>query len=912
MTACLAGLVFAYWLTVGYAITSRLLPGRQAIPKLLLAPAIGFATTELAVFVGMRTGEPIQTFGIPLVIGLFVTALVSLLATRPALMLSKYVPFAGLLALSFALNGWPLISYGQNWIGHSTHDMSVYCVAAESFKTHGIDLGAGAQAEFEGYRDPTFPIRSWYILDHVRRGSETTLGTFSLVANFHPTGLCMALALAMHLVLVSSTGFLAYRYRQSRKVALGATAFMAVSAASTLGILEQMLGQIGGLSLLTAAIGILGRPSYRFSKIAFAYRSILGGILLGGLTLQYPEVLPFFIATIGAITAVGMVRRRIDWKRLGIVAVSTLLGISLLGMYGLEVLMFLFHQLGIGGNGDSPLNQHHLVFKNFHGLLLMWGFQTRVDYPELMETFHDLWGWARLVFGVGAMCLCLAFTIVLAWRQRAAWVAFGGMTAACALLYASHSWFGIHKMCMYIQPFLATVVAGLAITTRWRIPRLLAITLFVGLLGANTAAQYRYVSNLNCGNFPTATQTGLVEEIQTIRALPAERYYVAVENMVLARFLAIQVLGREAIATMSTSPMRMWPPDTLPKHSGHTGNERIDSDPITRGTPTWLEEPTKRDYLIVPGTLISALNRSRYANEKPTNLRIGPIEDFRNHLIFRESRLSKFSFPVSRDDKDFFAPNASTAVCLQSDLNGDSSAMLLGSHLTLQVLKPSPRIRMVFSASSPVPEWAEELPDIAVYGRAKVEFGFGGPQRGRIISPAIETAREGMLDTLRIDLTRKNSPAQDDRATLCHDLSVLSEEEYRSYIPPTAVECAKAATEYPLLEYCGGYDNGWIGKSYRVRLTATPSAPELVIQGLVPKINEDDQFKTDMTVSIDGVQIHRETMTPGYFTIRIPGVKSGPQWVEFRFSNTRQYVPDTRWFSAQMKSIGFESVKLGK
>jgi hypothetical protein len=919
MTACLAGLVFAYWLTVGYAITSRLLPSRQAIPKLLLAPAIGFATTELSVFVGMRTGEPIQAFGIPLIIGLFAGSIISLLIARPVLRLRRYAPFAGLIIVSFVLNGWPLIRYGQDWIGHSTHDMSAYCEAAEGFKMCGANRSDRDYAEFDAGRDNTFPVRNWYIRDHVRRGSEISLGTFSLVASRDTTGLCMAFAVAMHLVLVSATGFLAYRYRQSRKVALGATAFMAVSAASSFGILEQMLGQIGGLALLVAATGILCRPGYRLNWIAFIQRTILGGLLLGGLTLQYPEVLPFFVASVGGITVVGVVRRRIDWKRLAIIAVSALLGLTFLGTYGLDVLMFLVNQLGIGRNGQGPLNLHHEVFKTVHGLLLMWGLQTRLDHPEVVESISGVWGWTRLVFSVGVLCLCLAFTIILAWRQRAAWVAFGAMTAVGVLLYHSHSWYGIHKLCMYIQPFLATVVAALAVTSRWKIPRLAAITLFIGLVVTNAAAQYRYVSAHNVGNFPSATQTGLATELEAVRAVPAERFYVAVENWVLTRFLTVPTHGREAVTTMSTSPLHMWPARKLPDNCEKTGTDRIDSDPIYRGTPAWLVNPSDRDYLIVTGQNLLALNRSRYGHEKPTNLRIGPINEFHNHLIFRESRLSRFSFPESREDMDFFAPNASTAVIYPA--GGSLPSMLLGSHITLQVLKPNPRFRLVVCASSLMPEWAEELPDIKVYGRTMVEFGFGGSQRGRTISPTIEPAHEGTLHTLRIDLKRKNSIEKtagvntlnrDDMATFCHDLSVLSEEAYQSYIPPAAIDFSQSVLDYPLLEYCGGYDNGWVGKAYRVRLTSTSSTSELVVQGLVPMICEDDQFNTIMKVLIDGVQIHQATMKPGYFTHRIPGVKAGPQWIEFRFSNTRQYPPDTRPFSANFKTIGFEPVKLGK
>jgi hypothetical protein len=286
-------------LVVGYALTSRLLPSRQAVPKLLLAPAIGFAVTELSLFIGMRTGEPLLPFCMPLMIGLFVASILSILIAKPAMMLKRYAPFAGVLAIGFALNGWPLIKYGQDWIGHSTHDMAVYCVAAESFKTHGANPSEEDQKAFNMGRDYKYPIYFWHICDHGRRGAEISLGAFSIVSGNDPTSLCMAFALAMHLTLVSATGFLAYRYRLGRHVALGATAFMGVSAASTLGIIEQMLGQIGGLALLAANVGILCRPCYRLPAKAVIQRTILGGIAFGGLTLQYPEVLPFLIATIG-------------------------------------------------------------------------------------------------------------------------------------------------------------------------------------------------------------------------------------------------------------------------------------------------------------------------------------------------------------------------------------------------------------------------------------------------------------------------------------------------------------------------------------------------------------------------------------------------------------------------------------
>ncbi len=914
MTACLSGSLFVYWLVVGYALASRLLPSRQAVPKLLLAPALGFAVTELALFTGMRTGEPLQTFCVPLVIGLFAASLISLLIARPALLLRAYAPFAGLLVIAFVLNGWPLIRYGQDWIGHCSHDMSNYCMAAEDFKNHGVTLTEQDLEEYNSGRDYKYPVRSWYIGVSSRRGTEISLGTFSLITNCQPMAACMAFAVAMHLALVSATGFLAYRYLLSRKVALCATAFMAVSAASALGLLEQMLGQIGGLGLLAAGIGVLCRPAYRLPLLGVICRTTTGGILLGALTLQYPEVLPFLVATFGGMTAIGMIRRRIDWFQLGIAVFSTLLGLGFLGKFGLDLISYLGGQMAFGGSGQCGLHRYHEVYKTAHGLLLVWGMQSRVDYPEIMETIHDTWSWARLVFGAGVLGICLVPATVLAWRRRGAWIAFGIMAAACVVFYHSQAWFGLHKMSMYIQPFLATVVAGLVVSTRGRIPRVVVFTLFIGLLATNATAQFRYVNSQLQGNFANGAKTGLVTELQAIRNTPAERFYVATESIVLNRFLSIPLGDRVAVMTMSTWPVsgEMWPSMALPREEGHTGTERIDTDPLVGGTPKWLGKPLDSDYLIVPGYYLSALNRSRYFGESPTNLKVGPINKFRNHLIFRESVLSKFDYPTERADAASFSPNASMAVLHGIGNYHNITSMMLGSHLTLQVLNPSPRLRLVMCASSPLPEWAEELPEIAVYGRSVVEFGFGGSQSGRIVSPPIEPAREGSLHTLRIDLTRKNASSKttgpltlDQMATYCHDLSVISEEDYLSYVPPSAVDFSKPPMDHPLREYCGGYEYGWMGKVFRVRLASTTNTPELVIRALLPMIHKDDNFQTDMTVLIDGVEIHQKKVTPGFFEIRIPGVKSGAHWIDFRCSTTRQYPPDTREFSVQLQSIEF-------
>src|SRR5262245_43093103 len=108
--------VFAYWLVVGYALAVRLLPRRQAVRNLLLAPAAGMAVTELALFTAMRLCGPVRPLCVPVVGGLFAAACASLVLSRPPVPIRRYAPFAALIVSAYLLTGWPQLRYGFNWV----------------------------------------------------------------------------------------------------------------------------------------------------------------------------------------------------------------------------------------------------------------------------------------------------------------------------------------------------------------------------------------------------------------------------------------------------------------------------------------------------------------------------------------------------------------------------------------------------------------------------------------------------------------------------------------------------------------------------------------------------------------------------------------------------------------------------
>ncbi|HEY1190478.1 MAG TPA: hypothetical protein VGE74_22790, partial [Gemmata sp.] len=543
--------LFTYWLVLGYALTSRLLPGRQAVPGLLLAPAVGLAVTEVTLFAAMRLGAMPDVVAAPIVLSLFLAACVSLLVSRPPVPVRRFAPFLVVLLAAYLLDGWPQLQHGYQWLGFASDDMSNYCMLAVGYGDHGTLRTSRDLEELTAGVDYTQVVRIQLVEMRCRLGAELSLNALGAVTGRQPVELCMALALAMHLTLVSATGFLAHRYCRARWVALGAAAFMAVSAPSAFGILDQMLGQVGGLALLCGCVGVLGRPAHRLPAAGLVRRALLGGALMSGLLLHYPEVLPFLVAALGGLVGVGVLRGRPERRRTAVIAGAAALGVVLLGAFGVATMHFLVEQIFVAQK-DNVLHFYHQVYNTGHGVLLFWGARTRVD-TILADDPAGLWAWTGIGVGAAALAAYLGAAVVGSWRRRPAWLALGAMLAATGLLVYGRSWFGVHKMTMYVQPFVAVALVGSVVTARWRAPRAAAAAFLLAVFGVNAVMQYEYLSDSNSEasrcQLAGASRSGLTNEFRDVAAAPADRFWVTTENALLSRFLVVPVRGKETVFT---------------------------------------------------------------------------------------------------------------------------------------------------------------------------------------------------------------------------------------------------------------------------------------------------------------------------------------------------------------------------
>jgi len=110
-----------------------------------------------------------------------------------------------------------------------------------------------------------------------------------------------------------------------------------------------------------------------------------------------------------------------------------------------------------------------------------------------------------------------------------------------------------------------------------------------------------------------------------------------------------------------------------------------------------------------------------------------------------------------------------------------------------------------------------------------------------------------------------------------------------------------------LVEVQGIFADAWIGENASFSLQQPNSANFLAIRGNVPGISGNDDFRTDLSVSIDGREMTRQSLGPGDFQVFAPVARGdGKKRVELVFSRS-QILPegDGRLVGARLAFAGF-------
>lgn len=913
MTALLLCLVlFLFWTVLGYGLVVSLESERNPLANLLLAPVLGAAVTVVAVFTFSRFGLPVGSFGRALTAALLVATVALWAWRRPAIPWRLYLPFAAVFFGAMLLVGWPMIGYGFDWMGYCNWDMTFYCLGAQRFYHHGYCEPPDWSALDSG-RD--FSQLFWFYYNPIghRAGCELLLAWLMSGTGLTAHQAYMPLLLAVQLALLSGSGALVLQCAAQRRVAWLTCLLLAVSPLLTLGVIYQVTPQVGGLAVLAALCVVLMRP---FDSASRRIGAGLGaGILAAALVILYVEYVPFLVLSLALYWVVLACRRQLHIAAtLGVVGLAAATVVLLTRTHVLEAGRFLLVQCGRGfrPTGTDPVFPYFLAPS---GLAKLWGLLT--CYAIGQEP------WLSLAIAVGGCLLVFAAaaSVRLAWQGHPVAIVNVVMLALAVELFAKQSDYGLFKLAMFIQPFLlgTALIAWLRPTVSLRLG-LVPVVILGPFLALSQFSMVRKSvdGSATCVGIPHANSGRINQEFsELLVGLPAR---TLVSDTVNRALMQIQVYYTRGIPTFFPADSMTARKQRLVERCGlgaadPSATQRLialrdpaapaaglvcDVDPAA----AVLHPDDEHTYLIGATGRQSALNR-RIHGDDARNFFVQPTAAVRNHLILRQFWQGALS---RRQHEDLLV--------LEPDpmFPGQTFAGVW-RYVLCEVLQATPRARVVMHiTATPISGRNSALPPAAVVGRQRVAFPLVGAGSARVVSPPLSPQEVAGLPFYALDmgadgrrfadpklglmkLYGKDVPTDSRRLTgFLRDLSLITEEEYAEFRPPTALQRFPADLQTPDLEYSGMAENGSLSLAGFVRLTQPAGARRLVLRGKVAAAQT-------IRLLLDERQIHEQTLSAGEFVLDVPvKTAAGLHRIAWRFAAT----DDQPAFLAPVQYLGFQ------
>jgi hypothetical protein len=937
--------LFAYLSLLGRGLLA-IFPARAGrLGQVLASPALGLSVLIIPVFVLNRLGIPVRQFATPLAGFLALSAATALVLKRPRTawrgILVHGVP---ILLIGALLTGWPMLKFGFDWVSYANDDMANYCLGAQRFLEHGYTDRPDMDAILAG-RDYSAAFWFMHVAHASRAGSELFLATVWGATGVNAHRGFMPTILALNLVLLCSVGLLA-RVANGRNrtgwVAMGVAALLPLSS---LGVMYQVIGQVGGLALLVSTVALLvRRPTY--APYVSVVRSIVcPALLLSGLLIWYPEVVPFLALGWALFFSMALLPRRRSLRPtlLSLLVLVAIVSILLRG-YLFDMVLFM---LGQTAGGIKPPEADNILFPYFllpSGLPALFGLLS-ITPGDVNEPWMSL----AILAGACLLAWIVARSLLQLRRGSPAAAVFAVMCAVALVLFARRNDFGLFKLAMFMQPFLAVVASQGAGAPRRRfglewavaiacVP-LLAVTqwgyvarsLGEGLVGGLTEIPHASAEALNrrFANFFAGCCRG-----------SGRSFLSDTPNVVESKFQALYTRGTAVLFPSD---------DFISNHViGRPGGQGA-----SRATPQGEEalkqynEQRKlyyRTYTIGTGSSANQFEvfQPRPGDEAPSDLLyradasdifnrfergsapgrpFGLLGDRGNYLIFVASSLGSHYYYAARRTNVSFYQLENDPMFPGREVSG------LGPLLLFRIINPTGKARLVMDLTDSVLSQNERLlPDPVINNDPTSTLGFVGRGSGRVISPLVSPLLIDGKAYVQIDMGRPGRLFPIDRQWLMslygrqvprdqrqltafgRDISLISEDQYQHLNPPGALRNFPDDLANPGLQYSGVYEDGWVSERSFFVLASTADAQPLLIEGMVPQIGAAD-FTTEVSVRIDGVPVLSRKLGTGSFSLRIPTTgPAGKHRVDLDFDRLQTLQGDDgRPVAGLMKGIGFGS-----
>jgi hypothetical protein len=743
----------------------------------------------------------------------------------------------------------------------------------------------------------------------MRFGSELVLAWISALTGVKALGVFMPVILGFGLVQLFAAAALALHLGRWRRRALIGTAILAASPLFMLGMLYQLIAQVGGIALLLASTAVLT------ARLPATRRRLLPHILVlsiigAAFAVFYPEVTAFAVLTTMIVGALEWFRTRVfPLARLGLVMYG-IVGVVILLRY--NILSYLFTILYQFGSGFRTVDLKLSLFPYFlipSGLANLFGFlPLAINFGEPFTSLAILGGFLLLVTATFfAVCESLALPLFARARRATrspapAAILLLVLFGICFKLYTGGNDFGLYKAAMFMQPVLATALATALVClprARWTAP---ASVLLLAVCCAPTALHYTRVSQGEKSGGITEAKLASILGPTAPATAPGTRLLADINNLVAAKVAAVEFRGTD-LRFLS----RDYYQQIAPIEFERLGNELVSLHPHfedlvrTRAmlaardeasilTPTLFgtgfrapaltfSQKEPHDAYLFLSEQLGLFNKLRLApgDTRPTTFfKALPAAQTTNHLVFVHSNRGNHYYLGDRNRIALFQQEADP-FSAEQDIAG------LGRFMLIRVEQPTEEIYLRVAVTKTFlgrgrTSWtpprsrvlaADEAP--RVLATTDLPFNFTGHGAvNRIIGPLRPVIKDGAayiaLDFAEmprqfvphrrgLELLYNTEIPLDSRLLVAYgrDISALTAAQVAALPRPTRLgDFPRDLILARGLEFSGIYEDGWLSPQSDFTLGRPAASTVVRLRGYVPELPGSPLGTGQLNLTVDG------------------------------------------------------------
>ena len=908
----------------------------------MISPTLGFSLQILIVSIINQAGYPVERFGRSEAIITGVLSIGILAWKKPSFNLRLLAPFIGASFIVLAFAGWPLFKLGLSWLSYCNDDMANYCLAAKRFLHYGF-FQVPTLEELTG-GDYSQCYWFMYVRNFSRYGCECLLAWVSAASGKNPLFVFMPTIVALGMTIPLGVAALVRASNSKYKAMVLASWLLSLSPLFLLGIFYQLIAQVAGVALLCATAALLMQERFPWKGKLLLQQALILGTLGGALCITYPEITPFLGLGFLLWMAIKSIQKKgIFWKPM-------LLGLcgGVIALFWVRYNLFvyivtLYNQIQ---HGTSTTLESDSLFPYF---LVPSGLPALFGFSALADPFTKIEGYCYMVIATFFLLLWI-FTVIDSMRKgKAAGCIAIVMIGMGSLLFYKQVGFGLFKLAMFMQPFIAIELALFFCSLRL-LPSLIGLLIYCGL--QLPVGIFYGTSSLGLPNSRFVEIPGISGSDLLIKKIfPEKVLSLKSSHLVIEKFLACLINQPCQILNINRYFEDLVPSGELQKLP--LNNFIIQIHPYAQDIFSEKQLLSQYHSLFnqqqLLGTSVIQLKKEKYADAKI----IRPLNDVEpfNGLLSLTNHKEKSSFfesdfPSKKEtylsfihsdqgEHYYNLANSKKKISFyqkQKDPYSPNQSMAgIGRYFLFEVTSPSPELYLrVAVTKSILGNGRTKLFEHAVIkGEHDLPANFKGDGAANLfIGPlnplfingvsylALDFGEEGQLpekDTTGImSLFRKTKRIDPRYLTgYARDISAITGEKYATMERPRSIkDFPNDLAEAKTLEFSGWYEDGWISQHSYVVLGPRKQGEDLVIKGIIPGTEKFISEGQTITVSVNGISLcDQQKLKTGPFelTFSMPkdDKKKNSTRIDIEFSGVEKLAtPDDRPVAAKISYLG--------